>query len=177
MRSEQLLSKFGDKIIEAIQDYCLSPSSKKKSNITLQVNQLAKKIEYQEAKSLLESIISLLDLALLGNKNFFEDIRNRFIPQRPYIESSQSGKTDYSIGWFCDKQLQACKLPLVVKSEKIIVNFYGFYKDAELWMSRGFCESERVELALTQDNGELIVKFDIPSQGYYVSVEWSVNSA
>jgi hypothetical protein len=113
----------------------------------------------------------------------FEPVPNwiihRFCFTNFYLEGNRV------MGWWGDKneQLQAEELPLFIKSDCVLVDFYGFKKEQSLWESRGFKEAMLLVLQPYGEQGS-IVKFpaenawEMQFYGYGLpcALQWSWDS-
>lgn len=120
-------------IIESFSRSCLpKESATLKGRFTRTVNQWAKTYGVTVARETALNLVSLLWLADLSNPQL------QLLLKRLTVNSLyQDGESTW--GWYCpETQVQAERIPLIIKTGKITVNLWAFKKDEGFWTRKGF---------------------------------------
>lgn len=112
-----------DTLDKLINDY-INQIPKTKYRLTKKVCGLAKKYDANEAKEAIRLALSLAAIECPGDR--IRTLINKYMPSAPYIEKSDSGRSEYVMGWYSIDQLHSVLLPIQIESHGIFVNFYGF---------------------------------------------------
>lgn len=106
-----------------INDY-INEVAKAKYRLTKKIINLAKKYGVNETKDAVKSVLLMASLEKYGER--IKTLISKYIPSAPYIEKSDSGRSEYVMGWYSTDQLHSVLLPIQIEDDCIFVNFYGF---------------------------------------------------
>lgn len=107
-----------------INDY-IKGIPKVKYRLTKKVCNLSKKYGADQTKQAMKLLLMLAALENPGER--VQTLLSKYTPSAPYIEKSDSGRSEYTMGWYSDtEQVHSVMLPIqITKDEGILVDFYG----------------------------------------------------
>lgn len=115
-----------------INDY-INQVPKIKYRLTKKVCSLANKYGVNQTRVAMQLMLSLAALEHPGDR--VQLLINEYTPSAPYIEKSDSGRSQYTMGWYSDtEQIHSVLLPAYIEKDGIFVDFYGFGKSKEQYL-------------------------------------------
>lgn len=124
-----------------INDY-INKVPKVKYQLTKKVVSLAKKYGINETRQAMQIMLQLASLENPLHERV-QTLINKYTPSAPYIEKSDSGRSDYVMGWYSTEQLHSVLLPIHIEEDGVFVNFYGFRNKKDEYLKL-FASSELI---------------------------------